>query len=52
MVGSEWERGMGVLTGKVHEAGFDLGTPEAQLHHMALTEIAHFFDCFANLCWS
>ncbi len=27
------ERDVGVGMGKVHEVGFDLGTPEAQLHH-------------------
>ncbi len=42
MVGSDWERGMGVLTGKVHEADSISGHPKRNCTHMALTEIAIF----------
>ncbi len=36
MTASEWEREMGVGAGKVHEAGFNLRTPEAKLRHMSV----------------
>lgn len=42
MTGGEWEREMGVGTGKVHEAGFDLGTPEAQLRQDVLMFFKEF----------
>ncbi len=36
MTGSKWKGEGGTGSPKVHEAGFELGTSEAQLHHMSV----------------